>query len=140
MPCGHVLLLGNRARSIFCRFDQLRCCQGTMAEGKQLRHDAANSKNINGGVRCASKQYLWRTVRDVVRVGRSERISRAKPKSAILTVSPFTSMFSGLMSRWKKPCLCMNASPCNSWYTMFLIRASGKERSRFSLFRKDWPP
>ena len=44
-------------------------------KGKQLRHDAANSKNINWGiVRCASKQYLWRTVpsrRDVVRVGRS---------------------------------------------------------------------
>ena len=45
------------------------------SKGKQLRHDAANSKNIDGGVvRCASKQYLWRTVpsrRDVVRVGRS---------------------------------------------------------------------
>jgi len=40
-------------------------------------------------------------------------------------------MFSGLMSRWKKPCLCMKARPWKIWYMTFLILLSGKWRSRF---------
>lgn len=58
------------------------------------------------------------------------RISRASPKSANFTTSPVTSIFSGFISLWKNPCLCIYASPCNVWNISVRIVDSGKNFSR----------
>ena len=71
--------------------------------------------------------------------GGFDRISRANQKSATFTTSPFTSMFSGLMSRWKKPLLCMNAKPWKIWYMMLRMYDSGKCRSRFFIISYKFP-
>eukprot|EP00001_Collodictyon_triciliatum_P130777 22879_3 len=67
--------------------------------------------------------------------GGLERISLAKPKSATLTMSLLISMFSGLMSLWKNPCLCIYAIPFSCWYIRDLILDSGRS---FSLSLVSW--
>lgn len=42
------------------------------------------------------------------------------------------SVFSGLISRWKKPCLCMKAIACIIWNMMLRILGSGNVRPRWS--------
>ena len=63
------------------------------------RPKIVNKQNCKQITKC--KQKLW-----------ANRISRANPKSAILTRSgPIHSRFSGFISRWKYPCLCIKAKP-----------------------------